>query len=110
MAWQCCWLALQTPVCSLRAAAVQVLTLVVAAAPSFDKRPDSFHCNCHFAVGSHAAAVQVLTLVVAAAPSFDERAVSNCLHGLAVLELAQEREVIAALLGAAEGLGELQAV
>jgi hypothetical protein len=50
--------------------------------------------------------LQVLTLVVAAAPSFDERAVSNCLHGLAVLELAQEREVISALLGAAEGMGE----
>ncbi|KAF6263227.1 hypothetical protein COO60DRAFT_485251 [Scenedesmus sp. NREL 46B-D3] len=48
---------------------------------------------------------QVLTLVVAAAPSFDERAVSNCLHGLAVLELGQEREVIATLLAAAEGLG-----
>uniref|UniRef100_A0A383VCV1 FAST kinase leucine-rich domain-containing protein n=1 Tax=Tetradesmus obliquus TaxID=3088 RepID=A0A383VCV1_TETOB len=48
---------------------------------------------------------QVLTLVVAAAPSFDERAISNCLHGLAVLELAQEREVIGALLGAAESVG-----
>ncbi|WIA21123.1 hypothetical protein OEZ85_005438 [Tetradesmus obliquus] len=48
---------------------------------------------------------QVLTLVVAAAPSFDERAISNCLHGLAVLELAQEREVIGALLGAAESIG-----
>jgi hypothetical protein len=50
--------------------------------------------------------LQVLTLIVAAAPSFDERAISNCLHGLAALELSQEREVIAALLGQAESTGE----
>jgi hypothetical protein len=49
--------------------------------------------------------LQVLTLIVAAAPTFDERAISNCLHGLAALELSQEREVIAALLGQAESTG-----
>jgi hypothetical protein len=52
--------------------------------------------------------LQVLTLIVAAAPSFDERAISNCLHGLAALELSQEREVIAALLGQAESTGDNQ--
>lgn len=37
-------------------------------------------------------------------PSFDERGISNCLHCMAVLELGQERQLLASLLTAAENL------
>lgn len=46
--------------------------------------------------------MQVLQLVAAAVPDYDERCISNTLHGLAVLELYQERELLASLLTAAE--------
>eukprot|EP00878_Enallax_costatus_P011478 GHUV01011982.1.p1 GENE.GHUV01011982.1~~GHUV01011982.1.p1 ORF type:complete len:572 (+),score=142.11 GHUV01011982.1:232-1716(+) len=45
---------------------------------------------------------QVLQLVAAAVPEYNERCISNTLHGLAVLELYQERELLASLLTAAE--------
>jgi len=48
--------------------------------------------------------LQVLSLVEAAVPSFDERGISNCLHCMAVLELGQERQLLASLFAAAENL------
>ncbi|KAF8056871.1 TBC2 [Scenedesmus sp. PABB004] len=56
-------------------------------------------------LGLSGVVTQVLVLVSGAVPDMDPRAISNVLHGLATLELGEERELIGALLAAAEGLG-----
>jgi hypothetical protein len=51
--------------------------------------------------------LQVLLLVEAALPDMDERALTNCIHSMAALELNQERQLLGAMLAAAEQLMRL---
>jgi hypothetical protein len=48
--------------------------------------------------------LQLLSLITSGVHEFDERGISNILHGLAVLELDQERELLSSLLSAAEAI------